>query len=56
MNQMRPIDSIIITGRIRKDLGDINLLAESINTVGLMQPIVINENNELVDGLHPIPL
>lgn len=49
-----PIDSIIITGRTRKDFGDINLLSESISTVGLMQPIVINENNELVDGLRRI--
>ena len=48
------IDSIIVTGRTRKDFGDINSLAESIDTVGLMQPIVINENNELVDGLRRI--
>ena len=44
-----PINSIIITNRIRKDIGDIDSLAESISTVGLMQPIVINENNELID-------
>lgn len=45
-----PIDSIIVTDRTRKDFGDIKSLAESINTVGLMQPIVITENNELIDG------
>ena len=48
------IDSIIVTGRTRKDLGDINALAESISSVGLMQPIVINENNELIDGQRRI--
>ena len=44
-----PINSIIITNRIRKDIGDIDSLTESISTVGLMQPIVINENNELIE-------
>lgn len=40
-----PIDSIIISDRTRKDFGDIDSLAESISTVGLLQPIVINEKN-----------
>jgi 16S rRNA G966 N2-methylase RsmD len=44
------IDSIIVTDRTRKDFGDINSLAQSIASVGLLQPIVINEKNELVDG------
>jgi ParB family chromosome partitioning protein len=48
------ISSIIITDRTRKDLGNINSLAESISSVGLMQPVVINENNELVDGQRRI--
>jgi ParB-like nuclease domain len=48
------LDSIIITDRTRKDFGDINSLAESISTVGLLQPIVINENNELIDGQRRI--
>jgi 16S rRNA G966 N2-methylase RsmD len=48
------ISSIIITDRTRKDFGDINSLAESISSVGLLQPIVINENNELVDGQRRI--
>ena len=46
LSEKIPIDSVIITNRIRKDFGDINSLAESISTVGLLQPIVINENNE----------
>lgn len=49
-----PIDSIIISDRTRKDFGDIDSLAESISTVGLLQPIVINENNELIDGQRRI--
>ena len=49
-----PINSIIITDRIRKDFGDLDSLAESISTVGLMQPILINENNELIDGQRRI--
>lgn len=49
-----PIDSITVLDRIRKDFGDIDSLAESIVSVGLMQPIVINEKNELVDGQRRI--
>ena len=49
-----PIDSIIIRDRTRKDFGDINSLAESISSVGLIQPVVINENNELIDGQRRI--
>ena len=48
--QTIPIESITIKDRTRKDFGDINSLTESISTVGLLQPIVINENNELIDG------
>ena len=44
------IDQIKITNRFRKDLGNVNALAKSINTVGLMHPIVINENKELIAG------
>jgi ParB-like chromosome segregation protein Spo0J len=45
-----PIDSVIITNRTRKDFGNIDSLKESISAVGLLQLIVINENNELIDG------
>jgi ParB family transcriptional regulator, chromosome partitioning protein len=48
------LDSLIIKDRTRKDFGDIKSLAESISTVGLLQPIVINENNELIDGQRRI--
>jgi ParB-like chromosome segregation protein Spo0J len=44
------IDDIKIKKRIRKDIGDIASLAANINEVGLLQPIAINENNELIAG------
>jgi hypothetical protein len=54
LSEKIPIDSVIITNRTRKDFGDIKSLAESISAVGLLQPIVINENNELIDGQRRI--
>lgn len=49
-----PIDSIIIKNSTQKDFGDIESHAESISSVGLLQPIVINESNELIDGQRRI--
>jgi DNA modification methylase/ParB-like chromosome segregation protein Spo0J len=48
------IDDIKIKKRIRKDLGDIASLAANINELGLLQPIAINENNELICGYRRI--
>ena len=44
------INDIIIKERIRKDLGDLSLLKKSIEKYGLLHPIIINKNNELVSG------
>jgi len=44
------IDDIIVRKRIRKDLGDLTQLTESIRKHGLMNPIVVNTKNELVAG------
>lgn len=44
------IDCIKIDGRYRKDYGDIPGLAASIEQLGLLQPIGVNPNNELVFG------
>lgn len=52
--QTIPIETVVIRDRTRKDFGDISILAESISSVGLLQPIVINENKELVDGQRRI--
>lgn len=44
------IDDIIIGGRHRKDLGDIDGLARSIANIGLIQPIAIRPDKTLVAG------
>ena len=49
-----PIDSIKIGSRFRKDLGDTASLAENIREIGLLHPIVINQNRELISGLRRI--
>jgi ParB-like nuclease domain len=49
-----PIDSIKIGSRFRKDLGDIASLAKDISEIGLLHPIVINQNRELISGLRRI--
>ncbi len=45
-----PIDSIIVDDRQRKELGDVDDLADSIRRLGLIHPIVITRNSELVAG------
>lgn len=44
------VNEIKIKHRIRRDLGDLTQLAESIKHHGLMNPIVINEKKELIAG------
>ncbi|MDQ6865303.1 MAG: ParB N-terminal domain-containing protein, partial [Thermoproteota archaeon] len=48
------VDDIKITKRIRKSIGDISSLANNINEIGLLHPIVINEANELVCGYRRV--
>jgi len=49
--QMMSLAEIVITeDRFRKNLGDIRALAESINSVGLVQPIVVSTERELICG------
>ena len=45
-----PIKDIIVKKRIRKDFGDIGLLAESMKGYGQISPIVLTKNNELIAG------
>jgi ParB family chromosome partitioning protein len=45
-----PIKSIIINKRIRKDLGDIEALADSFRCYGQITPIIINKKNVLIAG------
>lgn len=41
---------IVVSKRIRKDLGDLSLLRQSIEAVGLLQPIVTDSNYCLIAG------
>ena len=44
------VDDIIARRRIRKDLGDIDALAESLKHYGQISPIVISNRNVLIAG------
>ena len=45
-----PISDIKIRKRIRKDLGDVEALAESLKRYGQISPIVITKKNILIAG------
>ncbi|MFP4644449.1 MAG: ParB N-terminal domain-containing protein [Spirochaetales bacterium] len=45
-----PVDEIIIRKRIRRELGDLSALKDSMKRYGLMNPVVINRANELIAG------
>jgi 16S rRNA G966 N2-methylase RsmD len=49
-----PIDGIKIGCRFRKDLGDIDSLAKDISEIDLLQPVVVNDNHELICGVRRI--
>lgn len=44
------IDDIKIKKRVRKDMGDLESLKESLRLYGLLNPITINERYELIAG------
>lgn len=50
MTDTRALDQIDIGLRHRKDFGDIAELARSIDSVGLLQPIVVTAGNVLIAG------
>lgn len=50
----RKINDIIIKDRARSNVGDVSSLAKSISMVGQLNPILINSDNVLIDGLHRI--
>ena len=45
-----PVDDILVKKRIRKDLGDIEALSESLKYYGQINPIVITKKNLLIAG------
>lgn len=50
MFQSIPISSVTIANRIRKDLGDISALATNISELGLLSPILVNKQYQLLAG------
>jgi len=48
------IEDIKIGGRIRNELGNIESLANSIDRIGLLHPIVVDSDNKLIAGLRRI--
>jgi ParB family chromosome partitioning protein len=45
-----PIKDIVVKKRIRRDMGDIASLAESMKRFGQISPIVVNHKNVLIAG------
>ena len=45
-----PIEDIKVKKRIRKDMGDIGALADSLKRFGQISPIVITKKNQLIAG------
>lgn len=45
-----PIDRIVTGERLRSDLGDIDGLAESIQEFGLLHPLIVDDNDNLIAG------
>ncbi|WP_455383457.1 ParB/RepB/Spo0J family partition protein [Salinispira pacifica] len=44
------VDEIRVRKRVRKNLGDLTPLVESLKRFGLMNPIVVNDRHELIAG------
>jgi ParB family chromosome partitioning protein len=47
-----PIEEIFIKERLRQDAGDVTGLMESIRNIGLINPVVVSEHNELISGFR----
>jgi ParB family chromosome partitioning protein len=48
--ETRPITDITIGERVRRDMGDIADLAESIRKIGLLNAVVVTSDGTLVAG------
>ena len=48
------LDDVVIGERVRADLGDIDGLADSMQSIGLLHPIVVNSKLELIAGSRRI--
>lgn len=47
-----PVESIIVRHRLRRELGDIDGLMESLRKHGQLAPILINRRHELIAGFR----
>jgi N6-adenosine-specific RNA methylase IME4 len=52
MTTLCPLDKIIVGQRFRRDPGDIDSLAKSIAEIGLLQPIPVTPDGELIGGVR----
>jgi ParB family chromosome partitioning protein len=50
-----PVTAIKTGHRHRKDLGGLSALAESLEEVGLLHPVVIDAENRLIADHYPRP-
>ena len=50
MTERIPIDAVIVKDRLREDYGDIAGLADSIMTHGLLHPLTVDADNNLIAG------
>jgi len=50
-NTVIPFDTILVADRFRQDLGDIDELADSIATIGLIQPLCVRQ---VADGVYQL--
>lgn len=48
--EVLPVGTIIVGDRLREDFGDINALAESIQSWGLIHPLTVDADNNLIAG------
>lgn len=46
------ISDIKIGKRIREEIGDLESLQKSIESYGLLNPVIVNQNNELIAGFR----
>ena len=44
------IETIRVKKRVRQNIGDIDALKESLRTYGLLNPITLTKDNELIAG------
>ncbi|MBI9097630.1 MAG: ParB N-terminal domain-containing protein [Spirochaetaceae bacterium] len=48
------INEIVINKRVRKNSGDLNQLAESMEKFGQMHPVIVNKKMELISGFRRV--